>query len=234
MRKPVQEPPLFHVLNLQHHVLVAASARRRHNVLVKGKRDEANDHEQVHDGAHGAHALGQLAARVLAHVDALEAGANKGRAEPSDERVGSGVGQPAKGQRRDQRLAVALEGVGEHGHAHGREHEEAARLVVGERRGGPGGGGARGARHGLGVGVVVVVVVRSGGGGGYGSVFGRIVNCGTKVQCGISRQEMEKESSSGFRLESADVEKANTSSWKLVVSTRWGEGDGRRWMQTQG
>jgi len=59
------------------------------------------------------------------------------------------------------------------------------------------------------------------GGGGYGSVLGRIVNCGTKGQCKISRQEIKKEASSRFHLESAGVEKENTSSCKLMVSTRW-------------
>ena len=117
----MQQPPLLHMLNLQHHITIAAPARGRHNILVKRKRDKHNHHQQIHNSAHAAHALGDLLAVVLAHVDALEPCAHKRRSQPADQREAGGERQAAEGERRDERLAIALEGVGEDGDASERE-----------------------------------------------------------------------------------------------------------------
>lgn len=140
MREPVQEPALLHMLNLQHHVPVPASACGRDYVLVKGEGHKHDHGEQIDRGAHGAHALGDLSAVVLAQVDALETSLDECRAEPADERKGSAECQAAEGQRHDERLVIALKDVGEDGDAGGREGEETERLGAGERRrchGGP-------------------------------------------------------------------------------------------------
>lgn len=130
----MQEPALLHMLDMEHNIPVAAPARGRHNVLVKRKGDKHDDDQEVDDGADGAHALGYLPAVVLAHVDALETGLDEGRAQPADQRKRRGKREPAERERRNERLAIALEGVGEHGDAGGRDGEETERLGAGERR----------------------------------------------------------------------------------------------------
>jgi hypothetical protein len=135
MREAVQEAPLLHMLDLVHNVLVPASARRRDHVLVKGKRHKHDNGKEIDGGAHGAHALGDLAAVVLAQVDALEAGLHEGRPEPADERKRRAEGQAAEGQRHDERLVITLEGVEEDGDTGGRDGDETEALGAGQRRG---------------------------------------------------------------------------------------------------
>jgi len=130
----VQEPALLRMLDLQHHVAVPAAAGRRNHVLVKDKRDKHNDGKKIHGGAHGAHALGDLLAVVLAQVDALEAGLHEGRAEPADEGKRGAKSKAAEGERHNERLVIALEGVGEDGDAGARDARETERLGARQRR----------------------------------------------------------------------------------------------------
>jgi hypothetical protein len=106
---------MLDVLDMQDDVAVAAAAGGGDDVLVEGKRDKDDEDEQVDGGADGAHALGDLDLVRLGHVAALEAGLHEGGAEPADHGVAEGEGEAREGERCDQRLAIALKGVGEHG-----------------------------------------------------------------------------------------------------------------------
>lgn len=137
----MQEAPLVGVLDLHlnHDISIAAAARRRNNVLVEGKRDEDDDGDEIDGGAHGAHALRDLAAVELAHVAPPEAGLDKRRAEPADHGVAQRKGDERERQRRDEGLAIAVEGVCEDGERGAREGDEAERFGAGELcRGGAG------------------------------------------------------------------------------------------------
>lgn len=83
----MQEPSLVRMVYLHHNIPIPSSARRRHNVLVKRKRNENNHCNQIHSSTHCAHALWQLRAVDLAQVAAPEAGLDEGRAEPPDHGV---------------------------------------------------------------------------------------------------------------------------------------------------
>lgn len=99
MRKLVQQSSLLHILDIHDHISISATTSGHHNVLVKGKRDEDHDDDQVDDGADGSHALRQLLLVVhLGHVAAPEAGANKGRAQPADHGVAGSKGEAAEGE----------------------------------------------------------------------------------------------------------------------------------------
>lgn len=130
-------------LHLHHHIAVPASARRRDNVLVEGKRDKDNHGDEVDGGAHGAHALGQLRAVGLAEVAPAEACLNKRRAEPADHGVAEGEGGEGEGEGGDEGLAVAVEGVEEDGERGGGEGGQGEGFGAGEAGWG-GGGGAGG------------------------------------------------------------------------------------------
>lgn len=141
MGEAMQEAPLVGVLDLDlnHHISVPASARRRNDVLVERKRDEDDDGDEVHRGAHRAHALRDLAAVDLAQVAPPEAGLDKRRAEPADHGVAQRKGDERERQRRNQGLAIAVEGVCEDGERGAREGDEAERFGAGELcRGGAG------------------------------------------------------------------------------------------------
>ncbi|KAF1737541.1 hypothetical protein CRV24_003161 [Beauveria bassiana] len=128
--KHVREAALVDVLGLEDNIAVAAAARGRDNVLVKGKRYEDDDGEEVDGGADGAHALGQLGPAGLGEVAAAEAGADKRGPEPADHGVAERKGGKGEGERRDERLAVAGECVGQHGEGGARDGEQSQRLAA--------------------------------------------------------------------------------------------------------
>lgn len=128
MGEAVQEPARVGIHNLEDDVSIPAPGRRGHDVLVEGEGDEDDGDEQVDDGADGAHGLWDLPLMHLAHVLALQAGLHKGRPQPADHGVGGGEGDAAEGQRGDERLAIALEGVGDDAGAGEEEREEAQLL----------------------------------------------------------------------------------------------------------
>lgn len=138
MGELVQEPALVHMLNVQDNISVAATARRRHNILIKWEGNEDDDGQEVHAGADGAHALGQGRPRRLAHVGAAEARPDKGRAEPADHGVAEGEGHDGEGERGEEGLA---ERVGDDGEGRPGEGEEGEHLIARER-------GGEGTRHG--------------------------------------------------------------------------------------
>lgn len=128
----MQEAALVDVLGVQDNVPVPAAAGGSNDVLVEGERCEDDDGEQVDDGAYGAGALGDLPPVGLGHVDALEPGLDESRPQPADHGVRGGIGHAAQGERCDQGLALAAEGVGQDGATCGGEGGEADRLGPGE------------------------------------------------------------------------------------------------------
>lgn len=134
MREAVEEAALVDMLGLEDDVAVAAAASGGDNVLVKGKGDEDDDGEEVYGGADGAHALGQLNAAGLEQVAAAEAGPDKRRPEPADHGVAEGKGGTRERERRDERLAVAVERIGQHGEGGARDGQERQGLAARERR----------------------------------------------------------------------------------------------------
>lgn len=132
----VQEAALVDVLGVQDNVPVPAAAGGGNDVLVEGERGEDDDGEQVDDGADGAGALGDLPPVGLGHVNALEPGLDEGRPQPADHGIGGGVGHAAEGERRNQGLALAADGVGQDGAACRGQGGEADRLGPGELGGG--------------------------------------------------------------------------------------------------
>ncbi|KAH8718569.1 hypothetical protein HC256_003201 [Beauveria bassiana] len=86
--------------------------------------------EEVDGGADGAHALGQLGPAGLGEVAAAEAGADKRGPEPADHGVAERKGGKGEGERRDERLAVAGECVGQHGEGGARDGEQSQRLAA--------------------------------------------------------------------------------------------------------
>ncbi len=134
MGEPVEEAALVDVLGLEDDVAVAAAARGGDNVLVKGKGDEDDDGEQVDGGTDGAHALGQLDLVDLGEVAPAEAGLDKGRAEPADHGVAERKGGARERERRDERLAVAGEGVGQDGERGAGYGQQRQGLAARERR----------------------------------------------------------------------------------------------------
>lgn len=138
----MEEASLVHMFHLENHITVPATARRGHDILVKRKRDEDNDGQEVHRRAHGAHALRDLALVRLAHVPAHEAGAHERGAQPADHGVAQREGKKGQSEGGDEGLAIALECVCEDGEGGGGEGEEGEALGAGE------GGGGGGGRHG--------------------------------------------------------------------------------------
>lgn len=134
MRELVQEATLVDMLGMQDNVPVPAAASGSNNVLVKWERREDDNGEQVDNCADCAGAFGDLPLVGLGHVDALEPGLHEGRAQPADHGICSCVGHAAQGERGDQGLALAAEGVGQDGATCGREAGEADRLGPGELR----------------------------------------------------------------------------------------------------
>jgi hypothetical protein len=134
-------------LDLNHHVAIPASARRRNDILVKRKRDKDDDGDEIDGGAHGAHAFRDLAAIGFAQVAPPEAGLDECRAEPADHGVAERKGDERERQRRDEGLAIAVEGVCEDGERGAREGDEAERFGAGELC--RGGAGRAGDGHGL-------------------------------------------------------------------------------------
>lgn len=134
VRELVQEAALVDVLGVQDDVPVAAAAGGSNDVLVEGEGGEDDDGEQVDDGADGTGALWNLPPVGLGHVDALEPGLDEGGPQPADHGIGGGVGHAAEGERRDQGLALAAEGVGQDGAARRGQGGEADRLGAGELR----------------------------------------------------------------------------------------------------
>lgn len=132
VRELVQESALVDMLGMQDDVPVPAAAGGSDNVLVERERGEDDYGEQVDDGADGAGALWDLPPIGLGHVDALEPSLDEGRPQPADHGVGSGVGHAAQGERCDQGLALAAEGVCQDGAACRGQGGEADRLGAGE------------------------------------------------------------------------------------------------------
>lgn len=102
----------MHDVDLPHHIPIPTAGRRSHDVLVEGERNEHDDAQQVHDSTHGAHGLRDLLLVHLAHILALQARLHERWSQPADHGIGGRKGNAAEGQRGDQRLAVAGEGVG--------------------------------------------------------------------------------------------------------------------------
>ena len=129
----MQETALVHILHLQHHVPIAASTGRRHNILIEWKRNEDDDGDQVHHGAHCAHALRELRSARLAEVTTLEAvGHERGR-QPANHGVGEAEGQDAEGERGQEGLArVGSESVDKERERGGRQGEMGEGLGLGE------------------------------------------------------------------------------------------------------
>lgn len=111
----MQEAALIHMLKVQDDIAIPTAARSCDNVLVKGKGDEDDDGDEVDGGAHGAHALGEEGPGGFAHVDAAEPRGDEARAEPADHGIRDGEGEGGKGERGDERLAIAVKGVCEDG-----------------------------------------------------------------------------------------------------------------------
>lgn len=132
VRELVQESALVDMLGMQDDVPVPAAAGGSNNVLVERERGEDDDCEQVDDSADGAGAFWDLPPIGLGHVDALEPSLDEGRPQPADHGVGSGVGHAAQGERCDQGLALAAEGVCQDGAACRGQGGEADRLGAGE------------------------------------------------------------------------------------------------------
>lgn len=128
----MQESALVDMLGMQDDVPVPAAAGGSNNVLVERERGEDDDCEQIDDGADGAGALWDLPPIGLGHVDALEPSLDEGRPQPADHGVGCGVGHAAQGERCDQGLALAAEGVCQDGAACRGQGGEADRLGAGE------------------------------------------------------------------------------------------------------
>lgn len=148
MGEAMQEAPLVGVLDLNHNVSVSASAGRRNNILVEGEGNEDDDGDEIHRGAHRAHAFRDLAAIGLAQVAPSKAGLDKRRAEPADHGVAERKGNERERQRRNEGLAIAAEGVCEDGERGAGEGDEAERFGAGELR--RGGAGRAGDGHGFG------------------------------------------------------------------------------------
>ena len=123
MGEPVEEAPLVDVLNMEDDVAVPAAAGSSHNVLVEGERDEDDDGEEVDGSTDCAHALGQQRSGGLAHVAAAEAGGDKAWAQPADHGVAQGEGEQGEGERGNEGLAIAVEGVCDDGKRRARESE---------------------------------------------------------------------------------------------------------------
>ncbi|QSZ32663.1 hypothetical protein DSL72_002242 [Monilinia vaccinii-corymbosi] len=152
MRELVQEPPMLHLGHFAHDIPIPTAARRGHDILVEGKRDEDDDDEQVDDGADGAHRLGDLLAIALREVLPLEAGAHECRAQPADHGVGRGKRNAAKGERGDERLAIfAREGLEQEREAEDAEGEVGERFAQRETGGVAVGGWGRRRFHGAGL-----------------------------------------------------------------------------------
>lgn len=131
----MQEAPLVDMARLQHHIAVPTATRRRHNILIKWERNEDDDGDQVHHGAHGAHALGDLRPAGLAEVAALETVRHEGGGQPADHGVGEAEGQNAQGQRGEERPArVGGDGLGKEGEGRSREGEVGEALGSSEGR----------------------------------------------------------------------------------------------------
>jgi hypothetical protein len=145
-------------LNLNHNISVSTSTSRRDDILVKRKRYKDDDGDEIHRGAHRAHAFRDLAAIDLAHVAAPKAGLDECRAEPADHGVAERKGNERERQRRNEGLAIAVEGVCEDGERGAGEGDEAERFGAGELC--RGGAGRAGDGHGL---------------GGRSSGFGRVI-----------------------------------------------------------
>lgn len=150
MGEAMQEASLVGVLDLDlnHHISIPASTRRRNDILVKWKRDKDDDSDEIHGSAHRAHAFRDLAAIGLAQVAPPEAGLDECRAEPADHGVAERKGHERERQRRNEGLAIAVEGVCEDGERGAREGDEAERFGAGELC--RGGAGRAGDGHGVG------------------------------------------------------------------------------------
>jgi hypothetical protein len=85
----MQEPALLDMLDMQHNISIASTARRRHNVLVKRKRGENDDNQYVDDRTHGSHALRDFPSLELAQIHAFQSSLDEGRAKPPDHGIAS-------------------------------------------------------------------------------------------------------------------------------------------------
>lgn len=132
MRKLMQEPARLHSIQLNDHISIPSSAGRRHDVLIKRKRDEADDDQHVHHRAHRSHGLGYLSPVHFRHVPAHQAGLHERRAQPPYHGVRRREGNAAERQRRDERLAIAAEGVGKDANRGEEDGEQAERFREGQ------------------------------------------------------------------------------------------------------
>lgn len=124
VRETMEEASRLNDLDVLQHISVSSSRRRRYNVLVEGKRDKHNDYKEVHHRTHGPHSLRDLLLIHLAHVFPLQASLHKRRPQPDDHRIAGRVGNAAECERRDEGLAIAVEGIGDDAEAGEREREE--------------------------------------------------------------------------------------------------------------
>lgn len=60
VRKFVEQTACLEMLHLEDNVPVTTARRGRHDVLVKWKRNEYDDNQQVNDSANGAHTFWTL------------------------------------------------------------------------------------------------------------------------------------------------------------------------------
>jgi hypothetical protein len=113
MRKPVKEPSLLNMLNMEDNITIAASTSSRHDILVERKRNEDNDDQKIDNSANASHALRDLSLVMLAHVNSSQARLHKRRTQPSNHGIGGAERDAAEGKRSDEWLAIGLEVVDE-------------------------------------------------------------------------------------------------------------------------
>ena len=132
MRESMKESPHLNIPHLHHDIPIPPPRRRRHDILIKRERDKHNRHQQIHHRAHRAHRLGNLLLVNFTQILPFQAGFHEGWAKPSDHGVGGAESHAAEGQRGDERLAIAVEGVCYDGDAGEEEGDEAQLFCDGQ------------------------------------------------------------------------------------------------------